>query len=92
MNRINTILNSVTFRRILVILMVGLVSRSLVNYIFEINVFKDYSTNISLVYYGFMSCFSAMVHELPLGVSVDDFNKLEKVSKDLTLLYRGGSK
>ena len=91
MNRINKILNSVTFRRILVIFVVGLISRTLVNYVFEINVFKNYSTNISLIYYGFMACFSAMVHELPLGVSINDFNKFEKVSKDLTFLSRDGS-
>jgi hypothetical protein len=65
MSRIKIILNNVTFRRILVIFLVGLVSRSVVNYVYDINVFKDYTSGISLIYYGFMAGFSGFVYELP---------------------------
>lgn len=65
MNRIYRFLNSVLFRRILIIFIVGLVSRGVVNYVFEINVFKDYTNMISLVYYGCMACFSGYITELP---------------------------
>ena len=62
---IKNIYNSIVFRRILVIFLVGLVSRVLVNYVLEINVFKEYTNVISLGYYGFMACFSGLVYELP---------------------------
>jgi hypothetical protein len=65
MSRINKILNSITFRRILVIFVVGLVSRTLVNLVFDINVFKDYTEFISLTYYVFMACFTGFVQGLP---------------------------
>jgi len=52
---------------------VGFVSRSLVNMVFEINVFKDYMNFISLVYYGLMAVFSSYVYELPY-ISFNVFN------------------
>jgi hypothetical protein len=58
------ILNNIIFKRILVIFVVGLVSRSVVNIVFDVNVFKDFMGVISLGYYGLMACFSAYVSEL----------------------------
>jgi hypothetical protein len=55
MKRVNIIFNSITFRRILVIFTVGLISRILVNLAFDIDVFKEYINLISLTYYGFMA-------------------------------------
>lgn len=73
MNRINSIVNNITFRRILVIFLVGLVSRNIVNNIYDINVFKDYNTLVSLIYYGFMAGFTGFIYELP-QISLNVFN------------------
>ena len=65
MSIMNRIFNSVIFRRILVIFVVGLVSRGIINYVYDVNVFKEYTGYISLIYYGFMVCFTGFVYELP---------------------------
>jgi hypothetical protein len=43
MERISLIFSSVTFKGILVIFLVGLITISIVNLVFYINVFKDYT-------------------------------------------------
>lgn len=73
MNRVSRFLNGVVFKRILVIFVVGLVSRGVINTVFDINVFKEYHTCISLTYYVFMACFSGFIHELPV-ISLNVFN------------------
>jgi hypothetical protein len=82
MNKIKRFLKSVTFRRILVIFVVGLVSRCLVNYVYDINVFKDYTHMISIVYYGFMACFTGLVYEFPsITLNVFDIKLIRGVIK-----------
>lgn len=77
-------LSGVVFKRILVIFIVGLVSRGVINTVFDTNVFKDYTTCISLMYYVFMACFSGFIHELP-SIS---FNVLNfKVVKDAIRMF-----
>lgn len=56
--------DSVVFRKILIIFTVGLVSRSVVNTFFDVNVFKDYTMLISLIYYVSMACFTGFLGEL----------------------------
>lgn len=73
MNRISRFLSGVVFKRILVIFVVGLVSRCIINTVFDTNVFKEYHTGISLMYYVFMACFSGFIHELPV-ISLNIFN------------------
>jgi hypothetical protein len=63
MIKINKILNSVTFKRILVFFVVGLVSRSVVNYVYDINVLKEYTNMIFIICPGFMTYF---VYDLPI--------------------------
>ena len=94
MNRINNILSSVIFKRILIIFVVGLVSRSVVNLVFDINVFKEYTEVISLIYYGFMACFTGFVYELP-QISFNVFNfdlvrsAIRSVFKETSFLFSG---
>jgi hypothetical protein len=57
------IIKSVTFRRVLVIFVVGLVSRGIVNWVGDINVFKEYTNIISIIYYGLFACFTGLVYE-----------------------------
>jgi hypothetical protein len=67
------VFNSITFRKILLIFLMGLVSRVVVNYVYDMNVFKDYTANISLVYYAFIAGFSAFISEMP-RISFNVFN------------------
>lgn len=77
-------LRGIVFKRILVIFIVGLVSRGVINTVFDTNVFKEYTTCISLMYYVFMACFSGFIHELP-SIS---FNVLNfKVVKDAISMF-----
>lgn len=64
MKLIINFLFSTRLKKILIIFGVGLISRVLVNYGLEINVFKDYINYISLFYYGFMACFVVYINEL----------------------------
>ena len=73
MSRLKSILNSNAFKRMLVIFFVGLVSRSIVNYVYDINVFKEYINVVSLIYYGFLAGFSGFVYEFP-KISSNVFN------------------
>ena len=58
------VFNNTMLHKILVIFIVGLVSRAIVNYICDINVFKDYANVISLTYYGGFAYFVAAINNL----------------------------
>ena len=92
MNRISEFLRGVVFKRIVIIFVVGLVSRSLVNIVYDINVFKDYTTSISLMYYVFMACFTGFLQEFP-NISLNAF-KFNIVKSAITTvasdMYYGG--
>lgn len=60
----NKLFTPVNLSKILVIFFIGLISRFLVNNYFDINVFKDYLTTISLIYYSTFTCFIVFIHEL----------------------------
>jgi hypothetical protein len=66
MKRFNRMLNSAGFKKVLVIFIVGLVLRGVLNYIYDIEVFKEYSNTILLLYFGFMGCCLGVVYELPI--------------------------
>jgi hypothetical protein len=72
-SRLNTI-------KILVIFVVGFVSRVLVNYFWDVNVFVDYLNSISIGYYGFMAIFVVLVNEV---FSYIDIKLLPKISMDV---------
>ena len=50
--------------KILIIFIVGFISRILINYIYKINVFTDYFSQISIMYYLSMSIFIVLIHDL----------------------------
>jgi hypothetical protein len=78
--RIIYIFNRVNFSKVLVIFVVGFVSRVLVNNFWNVNVFVDYLNSISLGYYSFMAIFLVLVHEL---FSYIDLKLLPKISMDV---------
>jgi len=65
---------------VLVIFVVGFVSRVLINNYVGVNVFVDYLNSISLGYYGFMAIFVVLVNEL---FSYIDLKLLPKISVDV---------
>ncbi len=76
----NRNINRLNLSKVLVIFVVGLVSRVLVNNFWDVNVFVDYLNSISLLYYGFMSIFVVLVNEL---FSYIDIKILPKISMDV---------
>lgn len=76
----NRIFNRLNLSKVLVIFVVGFVSRVLVNYFWDVNVFIDYLNSISLGYYGFMGIFVVLVNEL---FSYIDLKLLPKISLDV---------
>lgn len=58
------IFNRGNITKVFIIFIVGFISRFLVNQFFGVNVFLDFTNNISLLYYLVMSCFVVFVHEL----------------------------
>ena|ERR1700742_4997172 len=84
MSKIYIIFNSVVFRRVFIIFIVGFVSRFFVNFVFDVNVFKEFTTIISLVYYGFMALFSEYVCKLP-SISLEVF-KISSIKKAISMI------
>jgi hypothetical protein len=58
---------------VLVIFVVGFVSRVLVNYLWGVNVFVDYLNSISIGYYGFMAIFVVLVNEIFSYIDLKSF-------------------
>jgi hypothetical protein len=61
---LNKIFNKPNLNKILIIFVVGLTSRILINYIYNINVFIDYFNKVSIIYYVLMSMFIVLIHEV----------------------------
>jgi hypothetical protein len=60
---LNKIFNKFNFNKFLILFMVGFVSRVLVGYIYNINVYLDSLSSVFIVYYICMSVFVVLVHE-----------------------------
>jgi hypothetical protein len=60
---LNRIFNKSNFNKILIIFIVGFVSRIFVGYLYNINVYLDYLCLVSILYYICMSAFIVLVHE-----------------------------
>jgi len=74
--------------KILLLFIVGYISRGVVNDLYDVNVFKDYMSGISLIYYGSMALFSVVVHSFPEISFKDCFNKF-LVILFVGLVFRG---
>jgi hypothetical protein len=74
-NRVNNILKNVIFKRILVIFIVGLVSRSLINFMLHVNIltYIDCGNDKLFIYWGLIMGFLTIVYELP-GINFNVFN------------------
>ena len=68
-------LYNINFKKVIIIFIVGLVSRIAVNYVYDINVFKDYTDIISFIYCGGFAYFVATINDLfmcKVGLSSED--------------------
>ena len=63
-NSFTRIFNKINITKVLIIFIVGFISRILVNSFFNINVFLDYLNSISVIYYAIMSIFIVVIHEV----------------------------
>ena len=65
-------------RNIFIIFLIGLVVRFLINYIWDVNVFKEYASYISLTYYSGMAIFSVFINDLLSlkGIIIDLFHSM----------------
>jgi len=66
---LNRVFNRPNFNKFLIIFIVGFVSRILVGYLYNVNVYLDFLSLVSILYYICMSAFIVLVHEF-----VDYFN------------------
>ena len=82
---------NVSFRRIFIIFVVGFVSRFFVNSFYDVNVFKEYTSMISLGYYGGMAFFIGFINDLPKiswGVFNFSFIRKGEIKKKYSKLKR----
>ena len=82
---------NVSFRRIFIIFVVGFVSRFFVNSFYDVNVFKEYTSMISLGYYGGMAFFIGFINDLPKiswGVFNLSFIRKGEIKKKYSKLKR----
>lgn len=60
----NRIFNKSNINKVLIIFVIGFISRILVNYIYGVNVFVDYLNIISCIYYILFSVVIVTIHEI----------------------------
>ena len=71
------IFNKTFLFKVLLIFVFSLASRSFINYVYDTNVFKEYTSLISLFYYSFLAFFVGFINELYIIISnYHDFNKI----------------
>jgi hypothetical protein len=86
------VFNKLNFTKVIVIFSVGFISRCLVNYLFGLNVFLDYTNIISCLYYVGFSIFIVLVHDLVehFGFNIVPYFVLDFIvfiSNKITFLY-----
>lgn len=84
---IKKIVSGITFKKILIIFLVGLVSRIVINCSLDVNVFKEYTNAISLVYYAVMASFTVFINNLP-SINLSMF-KPSIISEAINILLSG---
>lgn len=79
------------FSGIIIIILFGLFTRSLVNYAFNVNVFVDYSNPISIFYYLVFTIFSKilLIHiELFNFPVIPSFTTIKQLTKNIFLILK----
>lgn len=75
-NLFKRLLNKVTFTKVFIIFTVGLFSSIFINYFYGVNVFVEYTSTISLIYYTFMSLLIVFINEIIVFFELDLFSSL----------------
>lgn len=82
------VFNKGNLSKILIILIIGFVSRSVVNYVYNINVFTDNVFSISVIYYTYMVLVSILVNEV---VSYFNFPSISNEVFKISSIIKGVS-
>lgn len=82
------VFNKGILSKILIIFIIGFVSRSVVNYVYGINVNTDNINSISVIYYTFMSYVSILVYEM---VSYFNFSSISYEVLKISSIRKGFS-
>lgn len=85
---LSRVLNKSNLSKILIIFIIGFVSRSVVNYVYDINVITYNINSISIIYYTFMAFVSILVHEL---VSYFNFPSISYEVFNISSIKKGSS-
>jgi len=76
-------LNFNTLIKIFITFSIGFISRSLVNYAFDINVFEDFTNIVSIIYYGCMAAITTFINGLPsITFNIFDFKLIKNAIKE----------
>jgi hypothetical protein len=93
---LSRVFNKGNLSKILIIFIIGFVSRSIVNYVYDINVFTDNIYSISVIYYTFMAFVSILVHEVvsyfnfpSISYEVFHISSIRKGVSNLLKRFRG---
>lgn len=83
------IFNRSNLTKLIIIFFVGLVSRSLVLYLYKVNVVFDILNKISIIYYAFFSGFIVLVHELVgyFNFNIIPTNFIQNIKLSFSYIY-----
>lgn len=79
------IFNKSSLNKVIIIFIVGFISRILVNYVYDTNVYLDYLNIISFIYYVYMACFVVLIHEL---IIYFDFNVIPSITNIIDVIKK----
>jgi len=81
---ISRVFNKGNLIKILIIFIIGLVSRSVVNYVYDINVFTDNIYSIFVIYYTYMGIVSILFYEVVSYLNFPSIsNEVLKISSNI---------
>ncbi len=85
---LSRVFNKGNLSKILIIFIIGLVCRSVVNYVYDINVFTDKIYSISVIYYTYMGIVSILLYEV---VSYFNFPSISNEVFKISSIIKGVS-
>ena len=78
-NLLNKVFNKYCLSKVIIIFIVGLITRAFVAYFWDVNVFVEYDDLISCIYYFIMAIFTVLLHEF---ITYFEFGTVSNFSSD----------
>jgi len=85
---LSRILNKYNFNKFLIIFIVGFVSRIFIGHFYSINVYLDFLSSVSIVYYICMSIFMILVHEFGDYFIIPSFSFINEICISIINILR----